>query len=155
MATATATATKTKAASVECGLRPEMNGTMIQLLGTSTIYLVDQGWRRKLADATITSLFKPDVEVEEFPVGEILQGSNVALNACLIKAEDDPAIYLVDHNPAPGDWTLFKRHIVNPAVYELYQFGDNVSIVPEIVITAIPTGDPVVGPPPVVGPAKR
>jgi hypothetical protein len=149
-----ATAAKQKTAPVESGLKPELNGKMLQQLGTSAIYLVDHGWRRYLNDATIESTFKPDPSVEEFPVDEILLGSNVALHACLIKAEGNPAIYLVDHNPAAGDWTLFKRHIVSPYVYELYQFGSNVFIVPEIVIHAIPTGDPIVGPP-ILTAAKR
>lgn len=144
-----ATAMKQKStAPMVSGLAPELNGKLIQQLGTSTLYLVDHGWRRKIATATIKSLFRPDVNVEEFPVDQILQGTNVALNACLVKAEDDPAIYLIDHNPA-GNWTLFKRHIVNLWVYELYQFTSTVFPVPEIVLNAIPTGDPIVGPPPV------
>lgn len=145
-----ATATQKKAeASMACGLDPELNGKLLLQVGpTNSIYLVDHGWRRFVEDYTLKQLFKPEANIEEFPVDQILLGTPVARNACLVNSSNEPGspIYLIDHNP-DGGWELFKRHIVNPGVYNLYQFTNKVFTVPEIVLQAIPTGDPIVGPP--------
>jgi hypothetical protein len=127
-------------------LRPELNGQLFRPPENERVWMIDGGQRRWITPAAFGSLFVSDPKIASFDVAPIAEGNPVADGAMLVKAPDDPRIFLIDRNPA-GRPAIFKRHVVGMDVLRLYQFSTSSMVtLPAIVLDSVPTGDPLVGP---------
>lgn len=120
------------------GPRPDLNGTRCKFSNRPHIYLIDNGYRRHIPDpTTYNNLFRDwegvvvDNDIDEIPEARAIQSG-----AILAKGHATPQVYLIDQGQ--------KRHIVSPDVMEKFHFAwGRIYVVPQILIDAIPTGQPI------------
>jgi hypothetical protein len=112
-------------------VRPELDGLVIQLVGDSTRYLVDQGRARAVPDdeVFVEWFFAPGTRLWRMAV-DIDIGTPLARSEVLTQGHDSPAVY--------WEGALGVRHIADPQTFQRYRFnGDRVQRSP---IEPTPTG---------------
>jgi len=118
--------------------RSDLNGYLLRTPRTATVYLVDQGKKRRIPDReTFNNLFRGwGTIVEDIDLAEIVTGPTISRGAVLARGDGDRTVYLVDGKS--------KRAIANPATMDWYHFRwpskARGTIVPKIVLDGIPRG---------------
>lgn len=116
------------------------DGARVTVPGAATVYVVDRGALRPVTGGAHEALwpsFRGIVEIESVPGGSL--GARLDDETCLVKAPDDPAVWLLDRG------ATVRRH-----VSDLHVFGSKwafswakVRSMPLAEIEALPVGEPV------------
>lgn len=115
--------------------RPDLNGMRVKLPNDPTVYLVDEGVRRRIPDAaTHRNLFRGwgGVMVDA-TISRIPEGAPITEGAVLAQAMYEPTLYLVDNGQ--------KRPIASLQTMEKYHFALlRINMVAPVFLHSLPTG---------------
>lgn len=116
---------------------PEFNGIRAKHPERSTIYLVDQGYKRAIPDAlTYNGLFRDwkgivtDLDLDNIP-----DGPNLSVKNILVRCSNDETACLID-----GD---MRRPIKDDQTFEAFHFDvKKVHLVPAVLVEPFQVGQP-------------
>ena len=128
-------------ASSGTGPCPELAGCKVRVLGSPAIYVIDgEGYRRYVPfPLTLINLFKDRAALEDVlvseAIAEIPEAPALDEGALLVRGMCSETIYLLDKGR--------RRLVSGPQVISRYDFDlASVVAVPQIVLEAIPVGEP-------------
>lgn len=117
--------------------RPEFNGIRAKHPENSTIYLVDQGYKRAIPDAhTYNGLFRDwKGIVTDLDLNNVPEGPHLSVKNILVRSSSDEKPCLIDGN--------MRRPIEGDQTFEAFHFDPKkVHVVPEVLIEPFQVGRP-------------
>src|SRR5262249_33182141 len=115
--------------------RPDLNGQRLLSPGDSTVWFIDEGYRRGVPAEAYKNLFKDKPKpITDINTHDIPQCPDIYKHAALVQGSDR-TVYAIDSE--------VKRAITVTAFDKCGFRSDRVKTVPDIVLSFIPDGSPI------------
>jgi hypothetical protein len=115
--------------------RPDLNGQRLLSPGDSTVWFIDEGYRRGVPPEAYKNLFKDKPKpITDINTHELPQRPDIYKHAALVRGSDR-TVYLIDSE--------VKRAITSIAFDKCCFRPDCVKTVPDIVLSFIANGPPI------------